>query len=70
MDVVIETDRDVSNLNLYLLVRRGKYPVPLLGELDMKQSVSLRSIAVSGSKLSQLRKTSSLHILFVISPFS
>ena len=44
VQVVIETDKDISGRNVWLLVRRGKYPVPIKNEFHINSSIALKSM--------------------------
>ena len=48
--VVLETETDVADMNVHLLVRRGKYPVPIKGEFDANSSVALASVVTPPSR--------------------
>jgi hypothetical protein len=50
VQVLIETDADVSGKNLWLLVRRRKYPVPIRNEFDANSSTALRFLEKYGSE--------------------
>jgi hypothetical protein len=50
VQLALETNVDVSQLNLFLLTRRGKYPFPVKGEFDSNNSMAVQQMKYASGK--------------------